>query len=315
MGIFKAARGSVGGVLADSWLESYSCAALPAGVLAQRASKQTSDRSANTKGEENVISDGSTIIVNAGQCALAIDKGEVTGVYDQLGENTYHTERSPSIFHKGGLKGVAKQSFDRFGYGGVAAVYQAIVFLDMREHLGNPFSLKTAIDLTDRNTGVSIDATLMMGGVFSFTIVKPAVFYKKLCGCSTGTVMLSTILPQITAELIMLLRHAIADFCKEGTTAYDLSASSDIICDGVISQINEQWTEERGFAIISVGIDETRLMKDDLDLLQSVQMARALSDPKLAAATLVGAQAQAMQDAAKNRAPIRVTFNHTPKSY
>ena len=78
MGIFKAARGSVSGVLADSWLESYSCAALPAGVLAQRASKQTSDRSSNTKGEENVISDSSTIIVNAGQCALAIDKGEVT---------------------------------------------------------------------------------------------------------------------------------------------------------------------------------------------------------------------------------------------
>lgn len=120
MGIIKAATGSVGGVMADQWLEVYTCNSIPERYLSVRAEKKTGERSSNTKGEENVISDGSTVIVHPGQCALAIDKGKVTGVFDQPGENVYHTDRSPSIFHKGGLKGVLRQSFDRFGYGGLS---------------------------------------------------------------------------------------------------------------------------------------------------------------------------------------------------
>lgn len=311
MGIFKAAMGSVSGVLADQWLEVYALDSLPQGVLAQRAEKRIGENSSNTEGDANVISDGSTIIVNAGQCALAIDRGEVTGVYDTPGENTYHSDRSPSIFHKGGAKGVLKQSFDRFGYGGVAADYQAIVFLDIREHMGNPFSLSLPIRLKDRNTDLDFDAALTVSGTFSFRIEKPAVFYKKLCGCSTGTVYVKDILPQITAEFKMTLITAIGKSFRQGSTAYDISMSANTIVDEAAALLSEEWIEKRGFAIASIGIDSISLTKEDKDLLQSVQLAKALTDPTLSAATIVAAQAQAMQDAAKNtgsREPIRVTF-------
>ena len=317
MGIFKAAKGSLGGVMADQWLEVYACDSLPQGVLAQRAQKRVGEHSANTEGEDNVISDGSTVIVNAGQCALAIDSGEVTGVYDTPGENTYHSDRSKSIFHKGGAKGVLKQSFDRFGYGGVAAVYQVIIVLDLREHMGNPFSLSLPIRIKDSNTGLDFDAMLTVSGAFSFRIKKPAVFYKKLCGCSTGTVYVNDVLPQITAEFKMTLITAIGKTFRKGSTAYDISMSANEIIDEAATLLSEEWIEKRGFAIASVGIDGISLTKEDKDLLQSVQMAKALTDPTLSAATIAAAQAQAMQDAAKNtrgREPIRVTFNTTPKT-
>ena len=301
MGIIKAAAGSVGGVLADQWLEVYKCEGFSQGVLAERGIKIAGQRSANTKGEENVISDGSTVIVNAGQCALAIDKGKITGCYDRPGENTYHSDRSGSIFHRGGLKAIAKQSFERFGYGGVAAVYQVIMFLDMKEHFGNPFKLRFPILLTNRNTGASIDATAVLSGMFSFRITEPVTFYQKVCGNSTGTVTVEAVLPQMTAELSAALRIGIAKVCQPGINAYELSMLGDAIADAVTEQINEEWKAQRGFSISSVGIDCIALTRYDKDLLQSVQYAKALTDPRLAAATLVGAQAQALQSAAKNK--------------
>ena len=300
MGIIKAATGSVGGVMADQWLEVYTCNSIPERYLSVRAEKKTGERSSNTKGEENVISDGSTVIVHPGQCALAIDKGKVTGVFDQPGENVYHTDRSPSIFHKGGLKGVLRQSFDRFGYGGIAAVYQVIMYIDTREHFANPFSVRIPLRLRDTNRDMELDATLTVGGMFSFRIADPAVFYTKVCGNSTGAVEIKTVLPTLTAELEMVLRQTLSKLCQKGTTAYDLGSSAFALTEQATAIIDEKWIAERGFAISSIGIDEIRLMRYDKNLLQSVEMARALTDPTLAAATLVGATAQAMQDAAKS---------------
>ena len=316
MGIIKAANASVGSVMADQWLEYYSCDSLPQGVLAVRAQKRVSERSANTKGEENVISDGSVICVNAGQCAIAIDKGQIIGCYDTPGENIYHSDSSPSIFRKGGLRGIVKKSFDRFGYGGVAADYQVIMVLDMREHFGNPFAFKAAINLTDRRTQLSFDASLTISGMFSFKIVKPAVFYAKICSNRTGTVRVADILPQITAELNALMRAAVSQSCTKGASAYDLSMSANDIADAAAAQISEQWIEERGFAVSSVGIDSISLTQGDKNLLQSVQMAKALTDPTLAAAVSTGAQAQAMQSAAKNigpKEPIQIYFHGSEK--
>lgn len=300
MGVIKAASGSIGGVMADQWLESYSLDSLPEGILAMRAQKHTSERSANTKGDKDCISDGSLIIVNAGQCALAIDKGEIIGCYSEPGEHTYHNERSKSIFSRGGIKGILRQSFDRFGYGGVAAVYQVIIFLDMRERMGNPFSVKVPINLKNRVEGFSMDASVTLGGMFSFRITDPMVFYKKICGNSAGTVTLKSVLPHITAELEAVLRQSLAEMCGKGVSAYEIGTGANELADKASEIIDEKWAELRGFSIVSIGIDEIDISSRDKNLLQSVELAKALTDASLAAGALVGAQAQAMQDAAKN---------------
>lgn len=300
MGIFKAAAGSVGGTLADQWLEVYSCDGFEQGILACRAKKMTSDRSANTKGEENVISDGSVVIVHNGQCALAIDKGKVIWSSDTPGENVFQSDRTGSIFHKGGIKSIAKQSFERFGYGGVAAIYQIIMYLDLKEHMGNPFSVKFSIHLTERHTGANIDATVTMSGMFSFKIVDPVTFYKKICGNTTAEVPVKAVIPQMTTELSAVLRQALSSRCQEGVNAYELSCCGDVMVETAEKLIDKLWIEERGYALSSIGIDNISLTNGDKNLLQSIEYAKALTDPRLAAATLIGAQAQAMQDAAKN---------------
>ena len=89
MGIIKAFTGATGGVMADQWLEMYYCDSIPAGILAVRGQKRVSERSSNTKGNENVISDGSIIVVNEGQSALAVQQGKVIGCYTQPGEHIF----------------------------------------------------------------------------------------------------------------------------------------------------------------------------------------------------------------------------------
>ncbi|MBQ9248126.1 MAG: SPFH domain-containing protein [Ruminococcus sp.] len=311
MGIFKAAAGSVGGTLADQWLEVYSCDGFPQGILACRAKKMTSGRTANTKGEENLITDGSTVIIHDGQCALAIDKGKVIWSSATPGENTFHSDRTGSIFHKGGLKSIAKQSFERFGYGGVAAIYQIIMYLDLKEHMGNYFEVKIPINLTERHTGASIDATVTMTGMFSFKIADPLTFYQKLCGNTTAEIPVSAVIPQMTAELSAVLRQALSKRCREGISAYELSCYGDVMVETAEKLIDKLWIEERGYALSSIGIDNISLTNGDQNLLQSIEYAKTLTDPRLAAATPVGAQAQAMRDAAKNAAQ-RGIFIGTP---
>ena len=77
MGLIKAALGAAGGVMADQWLEYFYCDSLPESVMAVRGQKRTSGRSSNTKGSDNIISNGSVIAVADGQCMIIVDQGKV----------------------------------------------------------------------------------------------------------------------------------------------------------------------------------------------------------------------------------------------
>ena len=77
MGLIKAIGGAIGGVFADQWKEYFYCDSLPETILIQKGKKRTSSRSSNTKGEDNIISNGSMIAVNDGQCMIIVEQGKV----------------------------------------------------------------------------------------------------------------------------------------------------------------------------------------------------------------------------------------------
>ena len=77
MGLIKAALGAAGGVLADQWKEFFYCDALDMNTLMVKGQKRTSGRSSNTKGEENLISNGSVIAVADGQAMIIVEQGKI----------------------------------------------------------------------------------------------------------------------------------------------------------------------------------------------------------------------------------------------
>ena len=98
MGLIKAGLGAVGGVLADQQKEFFYCEAMDKEVMVTKGQKRISGRSSNTKGSDNIISNGSGIAVADGQCMMIVDQGRVVEVCAEPGEFTYDASSEPSIF-------------------------------------------------------------------------------------------------------------------------------------------------------------------------------------------------------------------------
>ena len=114
MGLIKAGIGAAGGVLADQWKEFFYCDALDKEVLVTKGQKRISGRSSNTKGNDNVITNGSGIAVADGQCMMIVEQGKIVEVCAEPGEFTYDTSSEPSIF-TGKLGESIAQTFQTVG--------------------------------------------------------------------------------------------------------------------------------------------------------------------------------------------------------
>ena len=142
MGLIKAGIGALGGTLADQWKEFFYCDALPNDVLMRRGQKQITGRSSNTKGNDNIISNGSGIAVADGQCMIIVDQGKIVEVCAEPGEYTFDTSSEPSIF-SGKFGESLKESFrtlwKRFTYGGDTGKDQRVYYFNTKEILNNKF--------------------------------------------------------------------------------------------------------------------------------------------------------------------------------
>ena len=299
MGIIKAFAGATGGTMADQWLEMYYCDSIPQGILAYRGKKRVSERSSNTKGDENVISDGSVIVVNEGQSALAVQQGKVIGCYTQPGEHIFHGG-SASIFSGGGVKGIGKEIFTRVGFGGDVAIHQFILYIDMKEQMGNPFSVSFPICVTDEEIGLKLTATARAKGVFSFRITDPMAFYQRIFRGASGTMSVNDVLPQLQAEYATALTEASSTLFAGSLRLSDMPGKVGKLSDAVSGCMTEKWVGLRGFTVVSTAIESLTVYDKDMRTIQTIERAKINRDPAMAAATLTPAQADAMTEAARN---------------
>ena len=148
MGLIRAAVGAAGGLLADQWKEFFYCDALDKNTLMVKGQKRTTSRSTNTKGNDNIISNGSGIAVADGQCMLIVEQGRVVEVCAEPGEFTWNNSTEPSIF-AGSLGESLKNSFKtlgrRFTYGGDTGKDQRVYYINTKEILDNKFGTPTPI--------------------------------------------------------------------------------------------------------------------------------------------------------------------------
>ena len=132
MGLIKAGLGAVGGVLADQWKEFFYCEAMDKEIMVTKGQKRISGRSSNTKGSDNIISNGSGIAVADGQCMIIVDQGRVVEVCAEPGEFTYDASTEPSIF-AGSLGQSILDTFKaigkRFAYGGDTGKDQRVYYV------------------------------------------------------------------------------------------------------------------------------------------------------------------------------------------
>ena len=305
MGLIKAALGSAGGVLADQWKEYFYCESMQADVLVTKAHKKVSGRSSNKHGSENIISNGSVIAVNDGQCMLIVEQGKVVDVCAEPGEYTYDTSSEPSIFCGGlgaGVKAAFQQVGKRFTFGGEPPKDQRVYFINTKELVGNKYGTPNPVPfrVVDMNIGLDMDITIRCFGEYSYQIANPVLFYTNVCGNVEQDYTREEIDGQLKSELMTALQPAFAKISEMGIRYSALPGHTQELSDVLNKVLSDKWDNLRGIRIVSLGVSSVKASEEDEAMIKELQRNAVFRNPTMAAAQMVGAQASAMQSAASN---------------
>ena len=306
MGLIKAALGSVGGVLADQWKEFFYCESIPANVLVTKGQKRTGNRSSNTKGSENIISNGSVIAIADGQAMIIVEQGKVVDICAEPGEYTYDMSTEPSIF-AGDLGESIKQSFatigKRFTFGGDTGKDQRIYYFNTKELIGNKYGTPSSVPfrVVDERAGIDIDINIRCFGEYSYHICDPILFYTNVCGNVAAEYTRDKLDSQLKSELLTALQPAFAKISAMGIRYSALPGHTTELADALNEVLSEKWSGLRGIEIVSFGVSSVKAEEVDEKMIKEMQRNAAFMDPTRAAAHMVGSQASAMQAAASNQ--------------
>ena len=307
MGLIKAALGSVGGVMADQWKEYFYCEALPENVLAVKGQKRVSGRSSNTKGSDNVITNGSVIAVADGQCMMIVDQGRILEVCAEPGEFTYDMSTEPSLFTgelKGSIRAVIDNMTNRFTFGGEAPKDQRIYYFNTKELMGNKYGTPSPVPfrVVDQRAGIDIDVGIRCFGEYSYHIANPVLFYTNVCGNVSEAYTRDRLDSQLKTELLTALQPAFARIGESGIRYSQLPGHTMELADALNEVLSKKWRDLRGIEIVSFGVSSVTADEEDEKMLKELQRNAAFMDPTRAAAHLVGSQGDAMKMAASNTA-------------
>ena len=305
MGLIRAIAGAAGGVLADSWREYFYCESLPKDIIATKGVKRQSGRSSNTKGSDNIITNGSIIAVADGQCMILVDQGKVTELCAESGEFVYDSGTEASIFYGGlgqGIKATFMNIGKRFTFGGEAPKDQRVYYFNTKELVDNRFGTTNPVPfrVVDRNIGLDIDIAIRCNGEYSYKIADPILFYTNVCGNVSESYNRSEIDSMLKTELLTALQPAFARISEMGIRYSALPGHTMELSDAMNEVLTAKWSELRGIAIVSIGVNTVSAPKEDEDLIKQLQRGAVMRDPTMAAAQLTAAQSDAMRAAAAN---------------
>ena len=316
MGLVQAAKGAIGGVLADQWKDFLTVpdglpataalfAAVPRGTNAGRGS--------NTSGSSNIISNGSKIVVPEGYGLLLFQDGAITGFAAEPGAYEWRSDdlNSQSIFAGDGLVSTfIKQSWERFKFGGQPGGQQQAFFVSLKELPDNRFGTQSEIYWDDAFLNTQVGAVTR--GSYTLKIVDPILFVKNFVPASylrAGQVFDFTDLDNAAAsqlfnEVVGSLAPAFSLYSNDpakGNRITKLQQDSLGFAQSLSAAVENgyQWKSERGLAIVKTAIVSIEYDANTSELLKTVQRADALSGAR-GNSNLQASVAQGIQSAGEN---------------
>ena len=305
MGLIKAALGSAGGVIADQWREYFYCDSMDADVLMTKGTKRTSSRSSNTKGSDNIISNGAVIAVNEGQCMLIVEQGQIVEFSAEAGEFTWDSSTEGSVLYGGfgeGLKTSWENLKRRFTFGADTAKDQRIYFINTKEIMGNKYGTPAPVPfrVVDRNIGLDMDVSIRCNGEYSYRITNPMVFYKNVAGNVASDFRRSQIDSALKTDFLTALQPAFARISDMGIRYSSLPGHTLEIADAMNQVLSTKWGAQRGISVVTVGVNSVTASAEDEATIKELQKSAVFRNTNMAAAHMVQAQAEAMKSAAAN---------------
>ncbi|MBP5291892.1 MAG: SPFH domain-containing protein [Lachnospiraceae bacterium] len=300
MGLITTALQTAASVMSDTWRDYFYCDALSSDILVAKGQKKNKKRS-----NDNIISNGSIIAVNDGQCMIIVDQGKVAEFCAQPGEFLYDSSTEPSLFYGSlgeNILETFKQFGRRFGFGGATGKDQRVYYFNTKEIIGNKYGTPSPVPfrVVDKNINLDVDIAIRCFGEYSYKMSDPILFYTNVCGNVADTYNRSQIDEQLKSELLTALQPAFAKISAMGIRYSALPGHTMELADALNEDLSKKWAETRGITVAAFGVSSVKASEEDEKMIKEMQKAGALQNANMAAATLVGAQASAMQEAAKN---------------
>ena len=314
MGLIKAGIGALGGTLADQWKEFFYCEALPDDVLVRKGQKRVSGRSSNTKGNDNIISNGSGIAVADGQCMIIVEQGKIVEVCAEPGEFTYDSSTEPSIF-AGSLGRSILDTFKtvgkRFAYGGDTGKDQRVYYFNTKEIKGNKFGTPSPIlfEVVNKRIGFSKTVNVRCNGVYSYFITDPLLFYTKVCGNVDYEYTREEIDDTLKTEFVSQLQTAFGMLSEQELRPAQLPAKVNELRSAMNEALRYEWIESRGITVGKIALNPINLNPEDMKAIAQMEDSMSYgSNAAMALGRMTTAQANAMETAAGNSAGAMTGF-------
>lgn len=294
MGFIKAFAGALGGTFADQWkdfLVPPSGLAPTAAIFPAVAQGQNAGRGSNTKGSENIITNGSRIVVPEGYGLLTFQDGQLTGFVGEPGGFIWDSNdpNSRSVFSGDGIfASTLGTSWERFKFGGQPGSQQLAFYVNLKEIPNNRFGTQSEIYWDDAYLGAQVGA--ITRGTYTLRIVDPILFVKGFVPLTyyqaNGRVFdfsdldndaASQLFNEVVGSLAAAFSHYTNDPSKgnrimriQGDAIGFAQSLSQAVEDGY------QWTSDRGLTIVKVALQSIEYDEDTRALLSDVKKADAL---------------------------------------
>ena len=312
MGLIRIASDTVRGTISDQWLDFFHLEAMPENVLMAKGQKRKDAKLINW-GNDNIISNGSGIAINKGQCIMIVEQGRVMDVCAEPGLYTWNQSSEPSIF-AGELGSTVVNTLKTFGrrfaHGGGTGKEQRVYYFNIKELVNNKFGTATPVPfrVVDTNIGLDADISLRCNGVYSYKIADPLLFYTNVSGNVENEYTRDMIDSQLKSEFLSALQPAFASMSAMGLRYSAIPGHTQELCQALNAALSQKWEELRGLQVVSVAINAFSASKEDEDMIKQLQRTAVMRDPKMAGATLINAQAEAMRTAAANEGGAMTGF-------
>lgn len=308
MGLIKASMEALGSTLADEWLEYIYCDRMEDNVLMRKgvAKKEGS----NTKGTDNIITNGSKIVVSEDQFLIVVSDGKIVDFTAEAGRYTFDQGTEPSMFYGGFGKGLI-ESFKKFGErfttGGVAPHDQRVYFVNTRYLKGNKFGTMTPIPFRDSEFGVTID--IRCHGEYVLQVTDPLAFYHTYGGnIEEDYVIDESFSNTFLADFLAALNPALAKVAMQKISYDMLPGAVTEISSAVKECLQETWGSQ-GINVVRVSIASATPTDESADMIKAAQGDRLYAmNPAMQGARANAAASEAIKDAANNEAGAMTGF-------
>lgn len=317
MGFIKAFSGAISSTFADQWKDFYMPRAnVPgtAAVFQAVPQSQNNGRGENFKGNENIISNGSKIVVPENTALITLQDGAITGIIAEPGGFEFRSDdpNSQSMFAGDGILGqTIRSTWDKVKFGGQPGSQQLAFYVNLKEIPNNKFGTQSEIYWDDAFFGTQVGA--ITRGTYSLKIVDPLLFVKNFVPSKylqpnapifDFADMDNDAGAQLFNEVVGSLSAAFSNYTNDpsrGNRMSKIQGDQIGFAQSLSAAVEEgyQWKSDRGLEIVKTAILAIEYDEDTKELMKDVKKADALSGAR-GNSFMQQAVARGMQAAGEN---------------